>query len=242
MNFENEHWDDDEVQMAKADLFKLAKYSMKLFKMMHEGQELEAWVQAKITKASDYIASVYHFMEYDMRISEYGERLEDSDIYSESVKAAYSQKLMEAKDNLKQYIMKETAYDTQNHPKFGKIKWINYGGAHLIAKEEPGKPMIVYAIGSHNEIAQKWKALKAKSAAKFESIEMCLEAAKPSAGLTKKEKSTIVKKAKKGEDLGKPGKGFEKVEKAAKKSGAKDPEAVAGAAFWKGQAKAKKGK
>jgi hypothetical protein len=60
---------------------------------------------------------------------------------------------------------------------------------------------------------------------------------KPSAGLTKKQKSTIVKKAKAGKDMGKKGKGFEKIVKAAKKSGADNPEAVAGAAFWKGQAK-----
>ena len=60
---------------------------------------------------------------------------------------------------------------------------------------------------------------------------------KPSAGLTKAQKSAVVKKAKAGKDMGKKGKGFEKIVKAAKKSGAKDPEAVAGAAFWKGQAK-----
>lgn len=58
----------------------------------------------------------------------------------------------------------------------------------------------------------------------------------PSAGLSKEEKSKIVKRAKKGEDIGKKGKGFEKVKKAAKKSGAKDPEAVAAAAMWKQQA------
>lgn len=56
---------------------------------------------------------------------------------------------------------------------------------------------------------------------------------KPSAGLTKKQKRKIVKKAKAGKDIGKPGKGFEKVKKAAEKSGAKDPEAVAAAAMWK---------
>ena len=69
-------------------------------------------------------------------------------------------------------------------------------------------------------------------------MEDLLEAKKkPSAGLSKKQKSSIVKKAKAGKDIGKKGKGFEKIVKAAKKSGAKDPEAVAGAAFWKGQAK-----
>lgn len=56
---------------------------------------------------------------------------------------------------------------------------------------------------------------------------------KPSAGLSKKKKSAVVKKAKKGGDIGKKGKGFKKVAAAAKKSGAKDPEAVAAAAMWK---------
>jgi len=55
----------------------------------------------------------------------------------------------------------------------------------------------------------------------------------PSAGLSKEKKSEIVKKAKKGEDIGKKGKGFEKVAAKAKKAGAKDPEAVAAAAMWK---------
>lgn len=55
----------------------------------------------------------------------------------------------------------------------------------------------------------------------------------PSAGLSKKQKAAIVKKSRKGGDIGKKGKGFEKVVAAAKKAGAKDPEAVAGAAMWK---------
>ena len=60
---------------------------------------------------------------------------------------------------------------------------------------------------------------------------------KPSAGMSKAEKSAVVKKAKAGGDIGKPGKGFKEVEKAAKKGGAKDPKAVAAAAMWKQQAK-----
>ena len=89
--------DNHEAAMARADLYKLANYSMKLFKMIQEGQELEGWVQAKITKAADYVASVYHFMEYEMKSSEYGEKLENSDVYSETVRRAFEQKLMEAK-------------------------------------------------------------------------------------------------------------------------------------------------
>lgn len=56
---------------------------------------------------------------------------------------------------------------------------------------------------------------------------------KPSEGLSKKEKSTIVKKAKKGEDIGKKGKNFQKVVSKAKQYGARNPEAVAAAAMWK---------
>jgi len=59
--------------------------------------------------------------------------------------------------------------------------------------------------------------------------------AKPSAGLSKKEKSDVVKKAKAGKDIGKKGKGFEKVaDKAAEKYGSKEKgEKVAAAAMWK---------
>jgi transposase-like protein len=92
---------DNEGAMAKADLFKLAKYSLKLFKQMDDNEQLEAWVQAKITKAADYVASVYHYLEYEMKFSEYGSKLENSDVYSESEKLELKNKLMEAKEKLK---------------------------------------------------------------------------------------------------------------------------------------------
>lgn len=60
------------------------------------------------------------------------------------------------------------------------------------------------------------------------------EAKKPSAGMTKKEKSSVVKKARAGKDIGKAGKGFEKVAKAA---GGEKGKKIAAAAMWKQQAK-----
>lgn len=58
---------------------------------------------------------------------------------------------------------------------------------------------------------------------------------KPSAGLSKEKKSEIVKKAKKGGDIGKKGKGFEKIaDKAAEKYGSEEKgKKVAAAAMWK---------
>jgi hypothetical protein len=62
---------------------------------------------------------------------------------------------------------------------------------------------------------------------------------KPSAGMSKKEKSAVAKKAAAGKDIGKKGKGFEKVAKAAEKQyGSKEAgQKVAAAAMWKNQAK-----
>ena len=110
MNMMRPQVDDREAAMARADLYKLANYSMKLFKMIHDGQQLEGWVQAKITKAADYVASVYHYMEYEMKFSEYGERIESADMYTESVKQEFKRKLTEAKaklDKLKEKNIKD---------------------------------------------------------------------------------------------------------------------------------------
>lgn len=60
---------DHEVQMARAELYKIAKYAIKLHEMLKgvsEAEGIEGWMQSKITKAADYIGSVYHTLEYDM--------------------------------------------------------------------------------------------------------------------------------------------------------------------------------
>ena len=92
---------DREGAMAKADLYKLANYSHKLFQQIQDEDQLEGWVQAKITKAADYIASVYHYLEYEMKFSEYGKALDNSDVLSESQKAVLKSRLMEAKSKMK---------------------------------------------------------------------------------------------------------------------------------------------
>jgi hypothetical protein len=66
-------------------------------------------------------------------------------------------------------------------------------------------------------------------------LENQLLEAKPSAGLSKKKKSAVAKKAKAGKDIGKKGKGFKSLAKsAAKRYGSKEKgEKVAAAAMWK---------
>ena len=64
---------DHEVQMARSDLYKIAKYSIKLHDMLKtvsEAEGIQGWQQAKITKAADYMSSVFHSLDYDMKFAE----------------------------------------------------------------------------------------------------------------------------------------------------------------------------
>ena len=56
---------DGEVDMARAELLKAAEYATKLFNHLANIESLEGWTASKITKASDYLSSVYHALEYD---------------------------------------------------------------------------------------------------------------------------------------------------------------------------------
>jgi len=53
---------DDEANMAKSDLIAMQHKLEKLIQSMGDNDELEAWVQSKITLASDYIGAVYDRM------------------------------------------------------------------------------------------------------------------------------------------------------------------------------------
>ena len=112
---------DREGAMAKADLYKLANYSLKLFKKVQDEDQMEAWVQAKITKAADYIASVYHYLEYEMKFSEYGDHLSNAEVYNESMSPELRNKLMEAKEKIKE--LKKLQADKQS----GKEKKVAEG-------------------------------------------------------------------------------------------------------------------
>lgn len=60
---EEEH-DHSEIEMAASELHKISDFIPKLMEMVKQMPSLEGWVSSKITKASDYISSVYHWLEY----------------------------------------------------------------------------------------------------------------------------------------------------------------------------------
>ena len=293
---------DKEGAMAKADLFKLGKYSYKLFKKIEDDDQLESWVQAKITKAADYLASVYHYMEYEMKFSEYGHKLDNSDVLSESEKSILKNKLVEAHDKIRQLKIVEAKKANEFDDKpirnlVAKNAKATTSGAGVHADKKKNakagitkhkkdveldetfdklKPIKTPKKSSEKQLDELDKStLKSytKSAsqdlvplatklAKTTSSEKQadlgrkisnrtrgistatdkMEEADTSTGLAKKQKSTTVKAAKSGSDIGKPGKGFETVaKKAAKEYGSKEKgEKVAAAAMWKNKVKAVK--
>jgi len=370
---------DREGAMAKADLFKLANYSHKLYQQLNDEDQLESWVQAKITKAADYIASVYHYLEYEMKFSEYGHHLDNSDTLSEGQKMRLKEMLAEAKDKMKdlkksqaekmkekkvsegimsggehecaecggtgvvyhpgvqpserakklaakhnretrahyaahkrlqaeegavdenfdgergadqdtpskfnkqktstgtRYTRKSSTFSDEHDggsgikshakakssdekkadksndiklPKHSGNTWGMKGGEKFGKKMEEGKKADKDYDGDGkiesgkdeylgSRIAAAKKAGKLKEAQKCNEcgyiMEKCkcdqLDEAKPSAGLSKAKKSAVVKDAKAGKDIGKPGKSFDKVAKAA--GGGKKGEKIAAAAMWK---------
>ncbi len=62
---------DLEGKMAKRQLSDIAEYSQELANMLGDETQLEAWVQAKLTKAADYIKTVKHYVEYGMEEGAY---------------------------------------------------------------------------------------------------------------------------------------------------------------------------
>jgi len=160
----NDNGTDREGAMAKADLYKLANYSHKLFQQIHDDDQMEAWVQAKITKAADYIASVYHYLEYEMKFSEYGHHLDNSDTLSEGQKMRIKEMLAEAKDKMKD--LKKSQAEKMKEKKMdegilsgGERACTECGGTGMVY-EEP-KPVPAHVKGKVAKYNTMVKATKA---------------------------------------------------------------------------------
>jgi len=67
---------DEEGGMAKSQLFKMAKYALMLHDALEDETQLEAWVQSKITIASEYLGKVKHYLEYEMGLEMHEPELE----------------------------------------------------------------------------------------------------------------------------------------------------------------------
>jgi hypothetical protein len=130
---------DHEVQMARAELYKIAKYAIKMHDMLkgvEEREGLEGWVQSKITKAADYMGSVYHHMDYETKFDEVQEAKQTTEKYNHdrgSKKKKEDVQVQEKEFSTKQI---KQAYGIANDKRY---KDGNYTGAvKAINKLAPG--------------------------------------------------------------------------------------------------------
>ena len=331
---------DREGEMAKQDLTKIASYAEKLDARLEDTDQLEAWVQKKIAVAAENLASVYHYLAYEMTVNEYAEYLRKNGLLSEGANSPAVRKLMEAKAKIKE--LKKAQVEKKSEKKVaegilsgGERPCTECGGTGMVYEEPKAIPHAVKGkVAKYNTMVKATKAAhkrmdannngipddeevdeeftekskvgdtfktrtgvatktstgvthkntsyhddgdaeeksgkgikshaKSQSAAekkekapaqkksktgtwgmengeKFDNRKKEKEVdetfgqgvyeAKPSAGLSKAKKSAVVKKAKAGGDIGKPGKSFDKVAKAA--GGGEKGEKIAAAAMWK---------
>jgi hypothetical protein len=63
-NMNEDDWmqKDDEADMAYSQLSNIKRLSTELHDMIDSEEQLDAWVQAKLTKAEDYLQSVYGYL------------------------------------------------------------------------------------------------------------------------------------------------------------------------------------
>ena len=72
-----QHQEHGEGVMAKRQLLQIGEYSKMLMDMLEDNDELPSWVQAKLTKAADYMDTAYHYMNGEKVLGEGEQRLDE---------------------------------------------------------------------------------------------------------------------------------------------------------------------
>ena len=60
--------DDLEGEMVKDQLCHIAQYAIAIASVLEDEQELEGWVQSKITLAKEYVSKVRHYLENELHV------------------------------------------------------------------------------------------------------------------------------------------------------------------------------
>ena len=96
--------EDDEPHMLKADLYRIGKYAMELYKMVDqfEGKgevDFPHWWQAKIIQAKSYLVNAKHYLDFELKEPEIDAMVDiasDEDIVNEGMGSALLKKVEKA--------------------------------------------------------------------------------------------------------------------------------------------------
>ena len=113
---------DHEVQMARQELYRTAKLAImahELLKHVGERQGLEGWIQSKLTRAADYIETVFDYLDYEMRYP--SEMFAEADLNPGGSAQAVPGQTVAGQQNLKPGQTAQPAADGKN-PTPGMVK------------------------------------------------------------------------------------------------------------------------
>jgi len=112
---------DDESDMAKSQLISIQSSVSKLMNMIKDNDQLDAWVQAKLTKAEDYLDSVSGYLEGESSLTEnekgWDVKKDTPEIKALMVTADDTSKTPSERDKARQ-----KAYDLRNKMSKGKME------------------------------------------------------------------------------------------------------------------------
>ena len=160
---------DHEVQMARSDCYKSAKYAVSIHKMLKDVSEMEGidgWVASKLTKAADYLGSVKHYMEgqimQDVELAVVpvaGDMTDAMTMPQESVEEGFK-----IRDKSRSYGVSDKTYKTREEAEEARLlKMASTGGDWEVIKEaEERTYIVVHAKHGKEEI----KASSSYAAAK----------------------------------------------------------------------------
>jgi hypothetical protein len=155
---------DREGGMAKQDLTKIASYAEKLDARLQDTDQLEAWVQKKIAVAAENLASVYHYLAYEMTVNEYAEYLRKNGLLSEGVNSPAVRKLMEAKAKIKALKQAQIEKKTEKKVAEGALRGgerpcTECGGSGMVYEEPKAIPDAVKGkVAKYNTMMKATKA------------------------------------------------------------------------------------
>jgi len=108
---------DDESDMAKSQLISIQSSVSKLMNMIKDNDQLDAWVQSKLTKAEDYLDSVSGYLEGESSLTENDVKKDTPEIKALMVTADDTSNTPTERDKARQ-----KAYDLRNKMSKGKME------------------------------------------------------------------------------------------------------------------------
>ena len=86
-----EFHEEGEEKMVKAQLLSIMENAEKIYHMMEDNQQLEDWVQSKITIAEDYLRATYGYMKYYNGVEDMEHQVDDEMEWDEVEEEEYDE-------------------------------------------------------------------------------------------------------------------------------------------------------